>query len=92
MLSTFLDLQVSLAVEDQVKSDPVNCANMVTFFFVYIFFFSMKLSECLFILGLPPTYKPYCSYVPMFDDKNVRVSFLMIHLLKKSIYILHTYK
>ena len=42
-------------------------------------------------LGLPLTQKVYCSYVAMLDNKNIRGSFLMIHLLKKSIYI-HTNK
>ena len=54
-LGTFLDLQVSLVVEDQIKLDPVNCANVASFFFTYIFLFLNEAFRVPNFLGLPPT-------------------------------------
>ena len=60
---------------------------MATFFFTCIFLFLNEALRVPNYIGSPPTSKAYCSYAPTFENENVRVSFLMIHLLEKSIYI-----
>ena len=65
--------------------------SITTFFFACIFLFLNKALGVPIYLGSLPTEKAYCSYVPTFHNKNIRVSFLLVHLLKKPIYV-HTNK
>ena len=63
------------------------CGNLFLCIYIYNFLFIHKVFRVPIYLGLPPTWKVYCSYIPTFVNKNIRVNFCTLNLLKKSIFM-----